>query len=80
MLLKRGEDLNKDPRIKISTIHGVKGGEADHVLILTDIAPRTYREMHSLPDDEIRVFYVAVTRAKKSLHIVQPNTNMAFDI
>jgi len=80
MLLKRGEDLNKDPRIKISTIHGVKGGEADHVLLMTDIAPRTYREMHSLPDDEIRVFYVAVTRARKSLHIVQPNTNMYFDI
>ena len=47
---------------------------------MTDIAPRTYIEMHSLPDDEIRVFYVAITRAKNSLHIVQPNTNMYFDI
>ena len=80
MLLKRGENLDQDPRIKISTIHGVKGGEADNVMLLTDIAPRTYREMHSLPDDEIRVFYVAVTRAKKSLHIVQPNTNMYFEL
>jgi len=80
MLLKRGENLDQDPRIKISTIHGVKGGEADNVMLLTDIAPRTFREMHSLPDDEIRVFYVAVTRAKKSLHIVQPNTNMYFDL
>jgi len=80
MLLKRGENLDQDPRIKISTIHGVKGGEANNVMLLTDIAPRTYREMHSLPDDEIRVFYVAVTRAKKSLHIVQPNTNMYFQL
>ena len=80
MLLKRGENLDQDPRIKISTIHGVKGGEADNVMLLTDIAPRTFREMHSLPDDEIRVFYVAVTRAYKSLHIVQPNTNMYFDL
>tara|TARA_R100000234_G_scaffold46829_1_gene27990 strand:- start:12919 stop:14394 length:1476 start_codon:yes stop_codon:yes gene_type:complete len=80
MLLKRGEKLSDTPRIKISTIHGVKGGEADNVLLLTDIAPRTYKEMHKLPDDEIRVFYVAVTRAKQSLHIVQPNTNMFFDI
>ena len=80
MLLKRGENLDQDPRIKISTIHSVKGGEADNVMLLTDIAPRTYREMHSLPDDEIRVFYVAVTRAKKSLHIVQPNTNMYFEL
>ena len=80
MLLKRGEKFNQDPRIKISTIHGVKGGEADNVLLLTDIAPKTYREMHSTPDDEIRVFYVAVTRAKESLHIVQPHTNMYFDL
>ena len=80
MLLKRGENLDQDPRIKISTIHGVKGCEPDNVMLLTDIAPRTYREMHSLPDDEIRVFYVAVTRAKKSLHIVQPNTNMYFEL
>jgi DNA helicase-2/ATP-dependent DNA helicase PcrA len=80
MLLQRGENLDQEPRIKISTIHGVKGGEAEHVLLITDIAPRTYREMHSLPDDEIRVFYVAVTRAKRSLHIVQPNTTMYFDL
>ena len=80
MLLKRGENLSHEPRIKVSTIHGVKGGEASHVLLLTDVAPRTYREMHTLPDDEIRVFYVAVTRARDSLHIVQPNTNMYFDL
>tara|TARA_A100000172_G_scaffold81078_1_gene72835 strand:+ start:8463 stop:9935 length:1473 start_codon:yes stop_codon:yes gene_type:complete len=80
MLLKRGENLSADPRIKISTIHGVKGGEADNVLLLSDVAPRTYREMHELPDDEIRVFYVAVTRARKTLHIIQPNTNMYFDL
>ena len=77
-LLRRGEDIKKNPRIKISTIHGVKGGEADNIMLLTDIAPRTYREMHATPDDELRVFYVAVTRAKENLHIVQPQTNMAF--
>ena len=27
-LLRRGEDLNRAPRIKVSTIHGTKGGEA----------------------------------------------------
>ena len=56
----------------------MKGGEADNIMLLTDIAPRTYREMHATPDDELRVFYVAVTRAKENLHIVQPQTNMAF--
>jgi len=79
-LLKRGEDLTAEPRIRISTIHGVKGGESDNVLLLTDLAPRTYREMNNVPDDELRVFYVAITRAKKSLHVVQPKTNMYFSL
>ena len=28
-----GEDLSKPPRIKISTIHGAKGGEATNVVL-----------------------------------------------
>ena len=30
-----GEQINKNPRIKMSTIHGAKGGEADKVLLMT---------------------------------------------
>ena len=37
-LIKNGEDLSKDPRIKISTIHGVKGNERDNVVLLTDLS------------------------------------------
>lgn len=77
---KRGETLVKKPRIKISTIHSVKGGEAENVLLMTDLAPRTYNEMNMNLDDELRVFYVAVTRAKQGLHILNPRTNMSFNI
>jgi len=77
---KRGETLVYKPRIRISTIHGVKGGEADNVCLMTDIAPRTFDEMNKDLDSELRVFYVGVTRAKQSLHLLNPQTNMSFNI
>ena len=76
--LRRKEDLLAPPRIKISTIHGAKGGEADNVLLLTDISKRTEEEMEKNPDAEHRVWYVAVTRARKTLHIVEPRTNRSY--
>ncbi len=78
--LKRGEKLLKAPRIKISTIHAVKGGEADHVALLTDMAERTWNEFERNPDDEHRVFYVAVTRARESLHIIAPVSKRCYEI
>ena len=78
--LKRGEKLLREPRIKINTIHGVKGGEADNVVVCTDMAERTYKEYTNNPDDEHRVWYVAVTRAKQNLYIMQPQTNRSYQI
>jgi DNA helicase-2/ATP-dependent DNA helicase PcrA len=80
MARKQGESLIGKPRIKISTIHGAKGGECANVIVLTDISAKTYKGMMRNPDDEIRVFYVALTRAKESLYIVQPQTNSFFNI
>lgn len=77
---KRGETLVRQPRITISTIHAAKGGEADNVLLLTDMSYRTFQEMHKNFDDECRVFYVAVTRAAQALHIIQPRSNLCFDL
>ena len=76
--LRRGEKLTKTPRIHISTIHGAKGSEADNVVVLTDIGQKSWLQMQQDPDDEIRVFYVALTRVKKNLHIVQPSTSRSF--
>lgn len=78
--LRRGEKLLKEPRIKISTIHSVKGGEADNVLLLTDMAPRTFHEYHNDPDAEHRVWYTAVTRAKERLFIMQPTSNCCYEL
>ena len=73
-LLDLGEDLQKEPRIKTSTIHQAKGGECDNVIVLTDIGKIVYKSYMKNPDDEHRVFYVAVTRAKENLYIVDPQT------
>jgi superfamily I DNA/RNA helicase len=71
---RRGENLTAPPRIRLSTIHGIKGGQAQSVVILTDMAQRTFREAMKNPEDEARVWYVAVTRAREKLHIVAPTT------
>jgi len=73
--LKNGENLLKEPRIRISTIHGVKGGEAENVVLLTDMALRTYNEYMENPEDEARVWYVGMTRCSDHLFIVAPETN-----
>jgi DNA helicase-2/ATP-dependent DNA helicase PcrA len=71
---RRGEKLRSRPRVRLSTIHSAKGGEAHHVVLMTEMAKRTFREMDQWPDDERRVWYVGVTRAKTRLTIVHGET------
>ena len=74
-----GEELNKEARIKLSTIHSVKGGEEDNVVILPDLTTNTQLAYERNNDDENRLFYVGATRAKEHLHIVRPkDENKAF--
>ena len=68
------------PEVHVNTIHGVKGGEADHVVLFLDQAKRTHEEYLLHPDAERRVMYVGVTRAKRSLHIVQPQSTKYFQM
>jgi len=67
-----GEKLSKIPRIKLSTIHAAKGGEANKVLLFPDISRAAVLANDKDPDGLHRLFYVAVTRAKKELHIMEP--------
>ena len=69
---RNGEALNKDPRIHLSTIHSVKGGEQQNVVLLTDLSHNTQKSYEKNPDDENRLFYVGATRTKENLHIIQP--------
>ena len=71
-LLRRGEKFNGEPRITVSTIHGSKGGEADNVVLFTDLSPAAEKAARNNPDDLHRVFYVGVTRTRENLFIVEP--------
>ena len=73
---QRGEKLGDKPRVVVSTVHGAKGGEADHVVLLKELAFRTNSEMRSSPDDERRVAYVGLTRARERLTIVESSSGM----
>ena len=79
-VLRRGGKLGAAPTVHVSTIHGAKGGEADSVLLLTDLAGRTWEEMQRAPDGEHRVFYVGLTRAKQALHVVSPQSQRFYGI
>ena len=72
-LLRRGEKFNAKPRIRLSTIHGTKGGEAENVVILPDL---TAAAMEKAGDDLHRVFYVGVTRTLQNLYILEPDDYM----
>jgi superfamily I DNA/RNA helicase len=72
-VMRDGHRLDDKPRIEVSTIHASKGGERDNVMLLTDLSYGPYkssRDTQQGRDDELRVFYVGATRAKKKLVIV----------
>ncbi len=71
-ILRRGIKLSEAGQIKLSTIHGAKGGEADNVLLFLDLSPKFSKEYAKNSDSVNRLFYVGVTRTKKTLHLVLP--------
>ncbi len=77
-VLREKRKISSEPLLHVNTIHGVKGGEADHVVILSDMSKRTYTEFQKDPDSEYRVAYVALTRAKKRVTIVLPRGRYSF--
>jgi len=79
-LRRNGESLSEPGRVVISTIHGAKGNEADNVFLMTDIAKRVWENVLVNPDDEQRVMYVAVSRAKEQLILSRPNTIRSWDL
>ena len=79
-MLRRGEKITKQPRIRLSTIHAAKGGEATNVVLLTDITTRVYKNYQQNPDDENRVFYVGITRTKENLYLIEPKSPRHYQI
>jgi len=68
--VKWGADLATKPQIRIGTVHAAKGMEADTVCLATTTSRRVHESQGLDPaqfDEERRVEYVAVTRARKKL-------------
>jgi len=70
----RGESMKEPGRVRIGTVHSVKGAEAEVVTLLTDVSYRADEARKVDPDAELRVLYVGVTRASERLQIVHPQT------
>jgi superfamily I DNA/RNA helicase len=78
-VLKNGYSILDKPHIHISTIHRVKGGQADTVILLSDTAKPTERLAATNSDEETRVFYTGITRTKEDLIVVQPDKRRYFE-
>jgi superfamily I DNA/RNA helicase len=72
--------LSDPPRVRVDTIHGAKGLEADRVLLLTDIDGRVRRGTELDPDAEARVWYVGVTRAREALFPVVARNGRGYSL
>lgn len=80
---KYGTDsLFEKPQIIVGTIHSVKGGEADTVVVCPDLSPQGYDayKSHQRRDSVLRQFYVAMTRSFETLIIAKPSGNSFIDL
>lgn len=76
--IKKLKQLNNNPllidfenaNIRLSTIHHSKGSEADYVVVLNGMVKATYDTYIKDRDSELRVLFVAITRARKGLFII----------
>jgi len=74
------EALIEEPRIIVGTIHSVKGGEADVVVMWPDLSQAgaiEYGRAGDSRDSVVRQFYVGMTRARDVLYIGQRATSQA---
>lgn len=78
-LEKLQEMCKWNPQVLVSTIHFVKGGEAENVSILLDSTTKTYGAIYKDIDEELRVLYVGVTRAKENLFLIDSTGKNGYD-
>lgn len=81
-ILEDDKDILNESNIIIDTIHSIKGGEADHVVLYekscwpADLKSKIGLERSS----EFRVWYVGATRAKQELHLLRSNHEYTFPL
>jgi superfamily I DNA/RNA helicase len=72
--LKYKKMQNSDRKVKLGTIHSVKGGEAEVVFLINEGTNKILQRLTNINDnerdDEYKVWYVGITRASEKLVIV----------
>lgn len=83
-LLRSRGTLKLKPSVQLETIHGSKGAEADNVVLFTRCSKRTWESANTADsdarNDEHRVWYVGVTRAKKRLVLVENTGSFSYSL
>lgn len=78
------KQLQQPPRLYVGTIHSFKGAEADVVVIFPDLSPegkRQYQRRGDGRDSVIRAFYVALTRARRTVVVCRARSpELAVDL
>jgi hypothetical protein len=72
--------LLEKPQVTVGTIHSVKGGEADVVILFPDLSQAgdaAYQRYGPPRDAVIRMFYVGLTRAREALYLADRAGTMA---
>jgi superfamily I DNA/RNA helicase len=77
-VLDNGFSILDKPHIHISTIHRVKGGQANTVVLLSDTAKAGERMASTNRDEETRVFYTGITRTFEDLIVIHPDKRYFF--
>ena len=73
-LASRKKGFIAEPSTIVGTIHSLKGAEADNVILFPDLSQAALAEWQKDRDTMWRLFYVAVTRARRGLTICGGST------
>jgi superfamily I DNA/RNA helicase len=78
-VLELAEMAGSAPFLLLSTTHRVKGGESDFVVVFLDCTRRVAENAMLNMDEELRVLYVACTRAKIGLFLASSRGKYGLD-
>ena len=67
-----------NPRIHAMSIHQSKGQQADTVIVDYELSRRTFEGTFTSADEEHRVFYVGLTRARRRLVTLLPDSHFFY--
>ena len=78
--MRRLKELSRGtPVVLISTVHKIKGGEARNVAFFLDCTEKVFHNRYVDMDSELRLLYVACTRAMEDLYLVRSESKYGLD-